>query len=588
MRHDGVNTMTRHVFNSIEGHTEGMPVRMVIAGAPALKGRTMSERREHFMADFDWIRRSLMLEPRGHSHMSGTIFYPPLRADSDFSLLFIETSGCLPMCGHATLGSITFALEAGLIEPKVPGTVVVDVPAGQIQATYVRDGDKVSAVRFTNVPSFLLHRDLLLDFPPLGLLKVDIAYGGNFYPIVEVQPNFRAANISARSNCWNGAGRQDLVNRTVDVVHPENPAIRGVKHCMWTGAPLSAQSQGRAVVIAGASLIDRSPCGTGSSGRPALCPGLVGGRGRLSSRKPDRQFFVGRVAQTLQLEDGRAAIRPSIEGRAWITGRAEFIVDDTQPWWDGFSLEDYAAPAAAQETLYDACTARCTSTLSRRKAVVVGGGIVGVCCALYLQREGYAVTLIDPAAAGDSTAKWSCGQMAVSEVIPLSKPGILKKIPGWLLDQKGPLALRPGALPGILPWFLRFLACARHSKIVEIAEDMATLTHQVYEDYGPLLAACPDKSLLGQRPIIELFDTPAGLEHEREHLALRQALIQIRSAGRGGHLGSGTGTGRQVQPWPAVSRLARGQRYQRFYCGIDAKLSRSGRRARAWPSQAHR
>ena len=158
------------------------------------------------------------------------------------------------------------------------------------------------------------------------------------------------------------------------------------------------------------------------------------------------------------------------------------------------------------------------------KAVVVGGGIVGVCCALYLQREGYAVTLIDPAAAGDSTAKWSCGQMAVSEVIPLSKPGILKKTPGWLLDQKGPLALRPGALPGILPWFLRFLACARHSKIVEIAEDMATLTHQVYEDYAPLLAACPDKTLMGQRPIIEVFDTPAGLEHEREHLALRQAL----------------------------------------------------------------
>lgn len=158
------------------------------------------------------------------------------------------------------------------------------------------------------------------------------------------------------------------------------------------------------------------------------------------------------------------------------------------------------------------------------KAVVVGGGIVGVCCALYLQREGYGVTLIDPAAAGDSTAKWSCGQMAVSEVIPLSKPGILKKVPGWLLDQKGPLALRPGALPGILPWFLRFLACARHSKIVEISEDMATLTHHVYEDYAPLLEACPDKTLMGERPILELFDSPSGLDHEREHLALRQAL----------------------------------------------------------------
>ncbi|WP_160109441.1 NAD(P)/FAD-dependent oxidoreductase [Pseudomonas izuensis] len=168
------------------------------------------------------------------------------------------------------------------------------------------------------------------------------------------------------------------------------------------------------------------------------------------------------------------------------------------------------------------------------KAVVVGGGIVGVCCALYLQREGYAVTLIDPAAAGDSTAKWSCGQMAVGEVIPLSKPGILKKIPGWLLDQKGPLALRPSALPGILPWFLRFLACARHSKIAEIAQDMATLTRHVYDDYAPLLAACPDKTLMGERPVIEVFDTPSGIEHEREHLELRKALgfkSQVLDAG---------------------------------------------------------
>lgn len=160
----------------------------------------------------------------------------------------------------------------------------------------------------------------------------------------------------------------------------------------------------------------------------------------------------------------------------------------------------------------------------QQKAVVIGGGIVGVCCALSLQREGFAVTLIDPAAPGDSTAKWSCGQMAVSEVIPLSKPGILKKIPGWLLDQKGPLALRPSALPGILPWFLRFLACARHKKIVEIAQDMATLTEHVYTDYAPLLDKCADKTLLGERPIIEVFDSPAGIEHEKPHLDLRHSL----------------------------------------------------------------
>lgn len=163
-------------------------------------------------------------------------------------------------------------------------------------------------------------------------------------------------------------------------------------------------------------------------------------------------------------------------------------------------------------------------TAPRKNAVVIGGGIVGVCCGLYLQREGYAVTLIDPAAPGDSTAKWSCGQMAVSEIIPLSKPGILMKVPGWLMDQKGPLALRPSALPAILPWFFRFVASARHTRIVEIAEAMATLTHEVYSDYAPLLEACEDKALLGQRPIIEVFDRPAGIEREQPHLELREAL----------------------------------------------------------------
>ncbi|HKR43202.1 MAG TPA: FAD-binding oxidoreductase [Paraburkholderia sp.] len=164
------------------------------------------------------------------------------------------------------------------------------------------------------------------------------------------------------------------------------------------------------------------------------------------------------------------------------------------------------------------------NTAPRESAVVIGGGIVGVCCALYLQRGGYAVTLIDPEAPGNSTAKWSCGQMAVSEVIPLSKPGILMKIPGWLMDQKGPLALRPSALPGIIPWFLRFLMCARHAKIVDIANAMATLTHDVYADYAPLLDACDDKALMGERPILEVFDDPKGIEHEQPHLALRQSL----------------------------------------------------------------
>ena len=161
---------------------------------------------------------------------------------------------------------------------------------------------------------------------------------------------------------------------------------------------------------------------------------------------------------------------------------------------------------------------------AQEAAVVIGGGIVGVCCALYLQRAGYTVTLVDPEAPGNSTAKWSCGQMAVSEIIPLSKPGVLMKVPGWLMDQKGPLALRPSALPGIIPWFLRFLMCARHSKIVDIAQSMATLARDVYSDFAPLLEACEDKTLMGERPILEVFDDPRGLEHEQPHLDLRQSL----------------------------------------------------------------
>ncbi len=162
--------------------------------------------------------------------------------------------------------------------------------------------------------------------------------------------------------------------------------------------------------------------------------------------------------------------------------------------------------------------------VKQQKSVVIGGGIVGVCCALYLQKEGHQVWLIDPALPGDSTAKWSCGQMAVSEIIPLSKPGILKRIPGWLMDQTGPLALRPAAVPAMLPWFLRFVANARHSRIDAIAHAMATLTREVYPDFAALLALCPDKTLLGQRPVIEVFDTPRGLAAEREHLQLRERL----------------------------------------------------------------
>ncbi|MCO6055554.1 4-hydroxyproline epimerase [Pseudomonas sp. MOB-449] len=336
--------MTSHIFSCIEGHTEGMPVRMVVSGAPELKGATMRERRQYFVNEYDWIRRALMLEPRGHSHMSGTILYPAVSPDADFSLLFIETSGCLPMCGHATLGSITFALEGGLVKPKKPGQVVVDVPAGQIRARYEQQGEKVTSVRFTNVPSFLLYQDVSIVLPQLGKLTLDIAYGGNFYPIIEVQPGYGGCGTYAPEQLleW-GREVQRLVNAEFDVVHPDDSSIKGVKHCMWGGYPLAEDSHGRAVVIAGDSLVDRSPCGTGTSARVAqrFARGWLAEGESFRNESIIGSRFTGRVEATTTLSNGTPAVLPSIEGSAWITGRAEFYVDDQQPYWDGYALSDF-------------------------------------------------------------------------------------------------------------------------------------------------------------------------------------------------------------------------------------------------------
>ncbi|RQS16146.1 4-hydroxyproline epimerase [Burkholderia sp. Bp9002] len=336
--------MTRHSFTCIEGHTEGMPVRMVIDGAPDLAGATMDARRRDFVAHHDWVRRALMLEPRGHAHMSGTLLYPPLSANADMSLLFIETSGCLPMCGHASIGSITFALEAGLVVPRRPGTVVVDVPAGQLAARYEMDGERVASVRFTNVPSFLLHRDVEIVHSRLGALSVDIAYGGNFYPIVEVQPNFPGCEHFSPEQLldW-GREMQARVNAALDVVHPDQPAIRDVRHCMWTGRPIGNDADARAVVIAGDSLIDRSPCGTGTSARVAqrFARGLLQAGDAFRHQSLIGSTFIGRVESVTKLESGIDAVLPSVEGRAWMTGRAEFVVDASQPYAYGFTLQEF-------------------------------------------------------------------------------------------------------------------------------------------------------------------------------------------------------------------------------------------------------
>lgn len=330
----------RHIFFCIDGHTGGNPVRLVAGGAPLLRGVTMAERRRDFQERFDWIRTALCYEPRGHDLMSGGFLYPPSRDDVDVGILFIETSGCLPMCGHGTIGIVTLGIDNGLITPRTPGRLRAEVPAGIIEIDYNVEGEQVKSVRIRNVPSYLAEADIEIDVPEFGRLRVDVAYGGNYYAIVEPQGAYDGLDSlgAARILELSPVVRR-LVREAFEPVHPVEPTIRGVSHVLWADAPTREGADARNAVFYGERAIDRSPCGTGTSARMAQ---LVA-KGRL--KKGDRfvhesyigSCFVGRVEDTIKLP-GYDAIVPSIEGSAVATGFNTIWVDREDPFWNGFQV----------------------------------------------------------------------------------------------------------------------------------------------------------------------------------------------------------------------------------------------------------
>ncbi len=332
--------MSVHAFSCLDGHTCGNPVRLVIGGAPLLKGATMSERRQDFMANHDWIRRALMFEPRGHDVMSGSMLYPPTRADCDIGILFIEVSGCLPMCGHGTIGTVTMAVENGLVSSATPGELALDAPAGRIVARYRQDGRFVESVRITNVASYLAAGDVTVDVPGLGELTFDVSYGGNFYAILEPQKNFAGLEAMSASDVlrYSPVVRK-LLNDKIQPVHPENQTIKGVSHVMWTGRPRDAKAHARNAVFYGDKAIDRSPCGTGTSARMAQ----LAARGKLSvgddfvHESIIGSLFDGRVEATARVGN-HDAIVPSISGWARQHGINTIFVDSRDPFAHGFQL----------------------------------------------------------------------------------------------------------------------------------------------------------------------------------------------------------------------------------------------------------
>ena len=300
----------------------------------------MSERRQHFLAEFDWIRKGLMFEPRGHDMMSGSILYPPCDPSNDVGVLFIETSGCLPMCGHGTIGTVTIAIEEGLVIPKTEGALKLETPAGLVKVAYKKSGDKVTSVKLTNVKSYLAAREILVDCPDLGTLKVDVAYGGNFYAIVDPQKNFEGLQKFTADQLigWSRVLR-DRLNNEHSFTHPENATIKGLSHLLWTGETLSPESTARNAVFYGDKAIDRSPCGTGTSARMAQWHAL----GKL---KKGEDFihesiigskFIGRIEEETTL-NGNSAIIPSIEGWARIYGHNTISIDDDDPYAYGFQV----------------------------------------------------------------------------------------------------------------------------------------------------------------------------------------------------------------------------------------------------------
>jgi proline racemase len=332
---------SRRVFHAVDSHTEGMPTRVITGGVGVLPGSTMFERRQWFIDNSDDLRTLLMYEPRGHASMSGAILQPPTRPDADWGVLYIEVSGCLPMCGHGTIGVATVLVETGMVEVTEPVTTIrLDTPAGLVVAEVAVEDGAARAVTIKNVPSFSHVLDATVDVPDLGAVRYDLAYGGNFYAMVELDELGLPFDRAEKQRLLDaGLAIMAAINEQDLPVHPENPGITGCHHVQLV-APGSDAKRSRHAMAIHPGWFDRSPCGTGTSARMAQ----LHARGELPLHTDfvNESFigttFTGRLVEETVLGDGRTAVVPTITGRAWITGTAQYLIDPEDPFQAGFLL----------------------------------------------------------------------------------------------------------------------------------------------------------------------------------------------------------------------------------------------------------
>lgn len=325
-------------FDAVDSHTEGMPARVIVGGVGEIPGATMMDKRLHFMEHMDDVRRLLMFEPRGHSAMSGAILQPPTRDDADWGVVYIEVSGCLPMCGHGTIGVATVLVETGRVEVTEPVTTIrLDTPAGLVVAEVATEDGVARSVTIRNVPSFSYGLDLSVDVPGIGRVTYDMAFGGNFYAIVESDAlGVEFARDNGDEILRRGMQLMAAINEADSPVHPGDPDIRGCKHVQVV-APGSDAKHSRHAMVISPGWFDRSPCGTGTSARMAQlhARGLMGLGDELVNESFIGTHFIGRIVEETEIA-GRPAIVPTITGRAWITGTAQYVLSDDDPFPAGF------------------------------------------------------------------------------------------------------------------------------------------------------------------------------------------------------------------------------------------------------------
>jgi proline racemase len=328
------------VFHAVDSHTEGMPTRVITGGAGVIPGATMFDRRRYFLEHLDHIRRFLMNEPRGHSAMSGAILQPPTCPDADWGVLFIETSGCLPMCGHGTIGVATVLVETGMVEVSEPVTTIrLDTPAGLVVVDVAVERGAARGVTLRNVPSFTLGLDRTVKAAPYGDIRYDMAFGGNFYAIAELDDLGIPFDRGSKNRIMEaGLTIMAAINERDRPVHPGNPGISGCHH-VYLAAPGSTGRRSRHALVIHPGMFDRSPCGTGTSARMAQ----LHTRGLLPLDTDFRNesfigtHFTGRLVEETTV-GGLPAVVPTVTGRAWITGTAQYLRDPDDPFPEGFEL----------------------------------------------------------------------------------------------------------------------------------------------------------------------------------------------------------------------------------------------------------